>query len=306
VNRIFVPLLLILLIFLIASVSATTTNSSSFAITDVKTGINTYNVTFWDNKSLNVTINEMPSSMSGNATANVTHFSINRTIVKTYTIDTNLTLVMLYNDSIVAQVNLIYTPLSSFFSLTINTLLNSTYLLQYHVIAPSTLIIKNATGATVLIYTLSTQFGSVYVPAGINPNSAIIIHNGTPMVIQPFPMVVQPQIHTIIVYEGISDKNAILIVFGSFFGSILVGMAIVAGTKRSKVELGTNKSDLIYERLEDNPIANIKIEDPKKLNEFTALAQKIGELEAANRVLQDTVNTLKNEMEKLKGRFGER
>lgn len=305
-NRIFVPLLLILSIFLLASVSATTANSTSFAITDVKTSINTYNVTFWDNKSLNVTINQMPSSMSGNVTANVTHFSINKTLVKTYVINTNLTLVMLYNDSIVAQATLIYTPLSSFFSLTINTLLNSTYLLQYHVLAPSTLIIKNATGATVLTYTLSTQFGSVYIPVGINPNSAVIIHNSTPMVIQPFPMIVQPQTHTIIVYEGISDKNAILIVFGSFFGSILVGIAIITGTKRSKYEVGTNKSDMVYDRLEDNPITNIKIEGPKKLNEFTALAQEIGELQAANRVLQDTVNILKNEMEKIKGRLGER
>jgi len=306
VNRIFVPLLLILSIFVFASVSATTTNSSSFAITDVKTGINTYNVTFWDNKSLNVTINEIPSSLLSNATASVTHFSINKTLVKTYTIDTNLTLVMLYNDSIVAQVTLVYTPLSSFFSLTINTLLNSTYLLQYRVIAPSTLIIKNATGATILIYTLSNQFGSVYVPVGINPNSAVIIHNNTPMVIQPFPMIAQPQIHTIIVYEGISDKNAILIVFGSFFGSILVGIAIITGTKRSKLELGTNKSEMVYDRLEDYSIANIKIENPKELNDFTALAQKLGEVQATVKELKDEVNKLKNEMEKIKGRFGER
>jgi hypothetical protein len=306
VNRIVIPLFLILSIFMVASVSATTTNSSLFGITYVKTGINTYNVTFWDNKSLNLTINEIPSSMLGNTTANVTDFSINRTMVKTYVINSNLTLVMLYNNSIVAQVTLIYTPLSSFFSLTINTLLNSTYLLQYHVLAPSTLIIKNATGATVLMYTLNNQFGSVYVPMGIDPNSAVIIHNNTPMVIQPFPTILQPQIHTIIVYEGISDKNAILIIFGSFFGSILVGIAIVTGTRRSKIELGTNKSDMVYDRLEDNPIANIKIEDPKKLNEFTALAQKIGELEAENRGLKDEVNILKSEMEKLKGRLGER
>jgi len=305
VNRIFVLLLLILSVFLLASVSATTTNSSSFSITYVKTGINTYNVTFWDNKSLNVTINEMPSS-SGNTTANVIHFSINRTLVKTYTINTNLTLVMLYNDSIVAQVTLIYTPLSSFFSLTIDTLVNSTYLLQYHVLAPSTLIIKNDTGATVLTYTLTTQFGSVYVPVGINPNSAIIIHNGTAMIIQPFPMVLQPQIHTIIVYEGISDKNAILIILGSFFGSILVGIAFITGAKRSKTDLGTNKSEMVYERLEDKSIANIKIENPERLNEFTALAEKLGEIQAEIRELKDEEYKLKNDMEKLKGRFGER
>jgi len=306
VSKVLIPLLLILSIFLLASVSATTTNSSSFAITDIKTNVNTYNVTFWDNKSLNVTINQMPSSTSANTTANVTHFSINKTLVKTYTINTNLTLVMLYNNSIVAQATLIYTPLSSFFSLTINTLLNSTYLLQYHVLTPSTLLIKNVTGATVLTYALSTQFGSVYVPVGINPNSAVIIHNSTPMVIQPFPMIVQPQTHTIIVYEGISDKNALLIIFGSFFGSILVGIGIITGTKRSKYKLGTNKSELIYDRLENSPVADIRIEDRGTLREFTEIAQRIGELEGTLKKVQDKSDELANEVEKLKGRANER
>jgi len=299
VNRIFISLLLILSIFLIASASASNANSTSLGISYTKINVNTYNVTFWDNNSLNITINQISNS-------NISHFSIDKTTTKTYTINSNVTLVMLYNNTIITQITLKYTSIASFFSLTITILYNETYLVQYRTLIPATLLIKNSTGVTILSQILTNQYGSIYVPSSFNPNSAVILYNNTPEIIQPFPYIIPPQVHTIIVYEGISDKNAILIVFGSFFGSILVGIAIITGTKRSKYEVGTNKSDMVYERLGDNPIANIKIEDPKKLNEFTALAQKIGEIEAENRVLRDEVNKLTNEMEKIKGRFGER
>jgi len=119
-------------------------------------------------------------------------------------------------------------------------------------------------------------------------------------------MIVQPQTHTIIVYEGISDKNAILIVFGSFFGSILVGIAIITGARHSKYKLGTNKSELIYDRLENSPVADVRITNSQKLGEFTELAQMVGELKGEVKMLRDEVHELTSEVEKLKGRVNER
>ena len=94
--------MIMILILLLSTASANNINSTSLGISYVKTNVNTYNVTFWDNNSLNVTINQISNS-------SITHFSIDKTTVKTYVITSNLTLVMLYNNTIITQVLLLHT-----------------------------------------------------------------------------------------------------------------------------------------------------------------------------------------------------
>lgn len=290
---------MIMSIFILLTVNASNTNLTSLGISYVKTNINTYNVTFWDNNSLNVTINQISST-------NITHFSINKTTVKTYIITSNLTLIMLYNNTIIKQVVLQYTSIASFFSLTINALYNNTYLVQYHTLIPATLLIKNSSGVTILSQTLTNQYGFVYIPSGLNPNSAVILYNNTPVIIQPFPYIIPPQVHTIIVYEGISDKNAILIIFGSFFGSFLLALSVIVETKRIKHKLGTNKSELIEERLENNPLANTKIQDQELLKGIVKIIQEAEELRLKYEKSKEELDKQIEKVEKLLGKINER
>jgi hypothetical protein len=285
-------------IFMLSTASASNTNLTSLGISYTKTNVNTYNVTFWDNNSLNVTINQI-------STSNITHFSINKTTTKTYVITSNLTLVMLYNNIIIKQVVLQYTSIASFFSLTISALYNETYLVQYHTLIPATLLVKNFTGATILSQELTNQYGFVYIPSGLNPNSAVILYNNTPEIIQPFPYIIPPQTHTIIVYEGLSDKNAILIVFGSFFGSFLLALSVIVETKRIKHKLGTNKSDLLEERLENNPLANTKIQDQELLKGIVKIVQEAEESRLKYEKAKEELDKLIEKVEKLSGKMNE-
>ena len=297
-NKIIILLAIAISILLLSTASASNINSTSLGISYVKTNVNTYNVTFWDNNSLNVTINQMSNS-------NITHFSINKTTVKTYVITSNLTLIMLYNNTIITQVLLLHTSITSFFSLTISTLYNDTYLVQYHTLLPATLLIKNSSGVTILSQVLTNQYGSIYVPTSLNPNSAVILYNNTPATIQPFPYIAQPQTHTIIVYEGISDKNAILIIFGSFFGSFLLAASVIIGTKRVKHKLGTNKSDLVEERLENSPLANTKIQEQELLKGIVKIVQEAEESRLKYEKSKEELDKQIEKVEKLLGKIGE-
>jgi len=289
---------MIMSVFILLTASASNMNSTSLGISYTKINVNTYNVTFWDNNSLNVTINQISNS-------NITHFSIHKTTIKTYTINSNLTLVMLYNNTIIVQITLKYTSIASFFSLTINTLYNQTYLIQYHTLVPAILLIKNASGVTILSQALTNQYGSVYIPSSLNPNSAVILYNNTPEIIQPFPYIIPSQTHTIIVYEGISDKNAVLIVFGSFFGSFLLALSVIFETKRIKHKLGTNKSDLIEERLENNPLANTKIQDQELLKGIVKIVQEAEESRLKYEKAKEELDKLLEKVEKLSGKMNE-
>jgi len=286
-------------IFMFLTASASNMNSTSLGISYTKINVNTYNVTFWDNNSLEIVINQISAS-------NISHFSINKTTTKTYIIDSNLTLAMLYNNTIVTQITLKYTSIVSFFSLTINTLYNQTYLVQYHVLIPAILLIKNFSGATIFSQVLTNPYGSIYIPSSLNPNSAVILYNNSPVVIQPFPYIIPPQTHTIIVYEGISDKNVVLIVFGSFFGSFLLALSVIFETKRIKHKLGTNKSDLIEERLENNPLANTKIQDQELLKGIVKIVQEAEESRLKYEKAREELDELIEKVEKLAGKINER
>lgn len=360
-----------------------TSASSDFAITVEKVGFNSYNVVYWDNSSQLVKIEEISDGITTNS------LLINYTYRTSVNVTSNLTLMMIYNDTIVAQSVLTFTspavemsyvynvpnfllefnftgfantlmkiyisstlyqsgtifkqnlhynvtipygtdglgtsnvtvsviitnstinvtrnfyinsapPLSSFFSLSISSLTNSTYLVQYKALNSSYLIIKNSNGLTLSNLSLSGS-GIFYYPSSTSPSSAALIYKGVAESVQPFPNITQ-NVRTVVVYEGLNDRNAMLIVLGSFFGSIIVSLSIVYSVKRVKHKLGTNKSELLYERLEDNPLANVEIRDASLLKYFTQLVKDIEDGRKENKVMLEELRKLKTEIEQLRGR----
>ncbi len=282
-----------LMVILISFTLSAGSTSPNFGISFQKVNINTYNVTFWDNASVQTSVNVIVNN-------SVNSFTINKTVQRTFTITSNTTLEMLYNNTVVAHTTLLYTPISTFFSLTILALVNGTYMVQYHVLPPAVLIIKSINGTELYNYQLSDQYGVIYVPSVFNPGSAVLLYNNTAEVIQPFPYT--QATHTIIVYEGLSTQNAYLIVVGSFFGSFLVSFSVIVGMKRMRYRLGTNKSELLYERLEDNPLANVEIRDASLLKYLTKLVKEVEDERKNNQDLFQKITALKADIEKLRGK----
>ena len=294
--KLLLPMMFLVIILVSLTFSAGSI-SSNFGISYEKININTYNVTFWDNSSVQASVNVI----TNNNVSGISSFTINKTIQKTFTITSNLTLEMLYNDTIVAHATLVYTSISSFFSLSVLTLANDTYMVQYHVLPPAVLIIKSVNGTVLYNYQLNSQYGAIYVSPIINPESAVLLYNNTAEVIHPFPYI-QPTTHTVIVYQGLSTQNAYLIVIGSFFGAFLVSFSVIVGMKRMKYRLGTNKSELLYERLEDNPLANVEIRDASMLKYLTKLVKDVEDERKNNQDLLQKITALKAEIEKLRGK----
>jgi len=189
------------------------------------------------------------------------------------------------------------------FSLSITPLSNNTYEISYTAVNGSRLLVRNSNNMDILNTSVSSS-GILYVSYYQVPSVAVLLYYNTPEIIQQFPAESTSQssqssqygTRTVIVYEGINDTNAILIIFASFFGSLIVAFAFMYVPKSVKYNKGNNKSEILFDKLKEQPLSNVDIRDANLLKYFVALVSKIEEAQDENKKLKEELEQLETKL----------